>query len=225
MSFDKLVHSKPEFYAKKLDVTHSLKRLLYRVLLIDSHVTKQRKEIALRNEALMAKYLMGKTILEVGCGRGYNLASLYKDWGCQCFGVDTSPQMIEYAQSHNPGPTYCVTNGPDLPFEQDQFDFVIFNYVLHHAEKLDQMIREAKRVGKHVIIYEACAFDHQPWKALSVLYWRTVDGGFTYKSLNEWKSQFGWSAIAEIEGSGLVRYGMCVFQKPLLNSNALSAAH
>jgi ubiquinone/menaquinone biosynthesis C-methylase UbiE len=213
MSFDKVVHSKPEFYAKKLDAIIAAKRLLYKLLLIDAHITGQREEIARKNIEVLDKHLTGKKVLEIGCGRGSFLASLVSQKGCTCYGVDVSPEMIEYARTHNPGPAYGVHDSANLPFKENEFDFVIFSYVLHHVDNLEATIREAKRVGKHVIIYECCSFERQPLKALSNLYWKTVDGGHGYKSLSEWKQLFGHRVVDEIKGCGLVRYGMCVFQK------------
>jgi|SRR5579863_396311 len=213
MSFDKIVHSRPEFYQKKLDIISATKHLLYKFLLIDRHVTRQREEITRANRQILETHLKGKKVLEVGCGRGSFLVSLQQKHGCECFGVDISQEMIDYANAHNPGPTYSVIDSAKLPFEDNQFDFVIFTYVLHHVDDLSKTIDEAKRVGKHVIIYESCSFDAQPLKGLSNLYWKTVDGGMHYKTMDEWKMLFGQRVVAEIKGHGLVRYGMCVFQK------------
>jgi len=212
MSFDKIVHSKPEFYTKKLDLISASKRFVYKLLLIDSHITRQREEIARRNREMIDKYLTGKKVLEVGCGRGSFLASLIKKNGCFCHGVDISAEMIAFAKEHNPGPTYSVIDSAELPFAGNEFDFVIFTYVLHHVDDLERTIAEAKRVGRHVIIYESCSFEHQPLKALSNLYWKAVDGGMWYKSLPEWKKLFSVPVVEEIKGSGLVRYGMLLFQ-------------
>ena len=148
----------------------------------------------------------------MGCGRGSFLQFLQSTHGCECYGVDVSPEMIKYAEAHHPGPTYAVIDSAALPFEDNRFDFVIFTYVLHHVDDLIGTVKEASRVGKHVIIYESCAYDVQPLKALSKLYWRLFDGGKHYKSLNEWRELFGNRVVAEIRGRGLVRYGMCIFQ-------------
>jgi ubiquinone/menaquinone biosynthesis C-methylase UbiE len=215
MSFDKIVHSKPEFYQKKLDTISAAKQLLYKLLLIDRHITRQREEINRTNQQILAEQLKGRKVLEVGCGRGSFLASLQRKHGCQCYGVDISSEMIEHAKAHNPGPTYSVIDSAKLPFDDNQFDFVIFTYVLHHVDDLAKTISEAKRVGKHVIIYESCSFDIQPLKGLSNSYWKLVDGGAHYKPLAEWKRLFGQRVIAEIKGRGLVRYGMCIFEKDL----------
>jgi SAM-dependent methyltransferase len=213
MSFDKIVHSKPEFYTKKLDLISAIKRGIYRALFLEKHIAGQRREIDRQNHAMIERYLTGKKVLEVGCGRGSFLASLGRQYGCLCHGVDISPEMIAFAREHNPGPAYSVINSAHLPFADDEFDFVIFTYVLHHVDDLPATIAEAKRVGRHVILYESCAFAHQPLKGLSRFYWKAVDGGHWYNSLEDWKRLFGLPAIEEIRGSGLVRYGMLLFRK------------
>jgi ubiquinone/menaquinone biosynthesis C-methylase UbiE len=213
MGFDKTVHSKPEFYSKKLDLISASKHFIYKLLLIDRHITQQREEIARLNRAMIDKYLTGKKVLVVGCGRGSFLASLVEKNGCICHGVDISPEMIAFARENNPGPDYRVIDSAQLPFGDSEFDFVIFTYVLHHVDDLERTIAEAKRVGRHVIIYECCAFEHQPLKAFSNLYWKAVDGGMWYKSIPEWKKLFGLPVVEEIRGSGLIRYGMCLFRK------------
>jgi len=213
VSFDKIVHSRPEFYRKKLDVISASKQVLYKLFFIDRHITQQRELIARRNHELLAEYLKGRKVLEVGCGQGSFLASLGHKHGCECYGVDISREMVDYAKVHNPGPTYSVIDSAKLPFAENEFDYVIFTYVLHHVDDLERTISEAKRVSRHVIIYESCSYDMQPLKALSNLYWKTVDGGMHYKSLAEWKALFGGRVAAEIRGRGLVRYGMCIFEK------------
>lgn len=118
--------------------------------------------------------------------------------------------MIRAAQVDNPGPTYLVMDSTALDFEDKSFDIILFNYVLHHVEDLDKTLAEAKRVGKRIIFYESCACKRQPAKSLSKFYWRFTDGGYRYLTLDEWKERFQLPVLAEIEGAGFVRYGMCV---------------
>jgi ubiquinone/menaquinone biosynthesis C-methylase UbiE len=212
MRLDRFVHSKPVMYAKKLDAINFVKRVIYRALFIDKHIQVQRADIMRRNTEAIRRHLTGKKVLEIGCGQGSFLGTLHKDYNCDCYGVDISPEMVAYAQEKNSGPRYAVMDSSRLEVEDGAFDFVIFNYVLHHVDNLDGTIREAKRVGRHILIYESCAFATEPLRYLSNLYWKTVDGGNGYKSLGEWKRQFDMEVIEEIEGTGLVRYGMCIFK-------------
>lgn len=212
MRLDRFVHSKPVMYAKKLEAINFAKRLVYKTLFIDKHVQEQRADIKRRNAEAIGRHLTGKKVLEIGCGQGNFLATLHRDHSCDCYGVDISPEMVAYAKGQNPGPRYAVMDSSRLEFEDRAFDFVIFNYVLHHVDDLDGTIREAKRVGKHILIYESCAFATEPLRYLSNLYWKIFDGGNDYKSLGDWKRRFDMEVIEEIEGTGLVRYGMCIFK-------------
>ncbi|HET8552396.1 MAG TPA: class I SAM-dependent methyltransferase [Gammaproteobacteria bacterium] len=212
MRLDTLVHRFPGFYEWKLEALKTIKKGAYKALLIDSQIQSQRAQIAAKNAALLNKYLRGKKVLEIGCGRGSLLAGLMRNHGCECVGIDLSEQMIDAARRDNPGPDYHVMRSDKLKFDDRQFDFVIFNYVLHHVDALGATIAEAKRVGKHVILWESCACDNQPFKLLSRLYWKITDGGYQYYSLDEWKAQFQATCLDEIKGHGLIRYGMCVLE-------------
>ena len=214
MRLDTYVHSKPDFYQRKLDVISAIKSGIYTTLGFGERVAERRREIEERNSALQKKHLSGKRVLEIGCGAGRFLASAQRSLGFQGHGVDISSEMIESAKSANPGPSYSVMDSSNLEFEDDTFDYVLFNYVLHHVDDLEGTIREARRVARHIIIYECAAFGREPLQSLSVAYWKAIDGGFRYLSLDDPKARIGWPVIDEIAGSGLIRYGMCVFQKP-----------
>jgi len=212
MRLDLVVHRFPRFYQWKLGVIRTAKQTVYRFLLLGQKVDRQRKAIEQRNSELIAEYLTAKSVLEIGCGGGSFLATLSKDRQCRCVGVDLSPEMIQFAEKNNPGPTYQLMDGSHLDFSDQRFDVVLFNYVLHHVKDLDGTIAEAKRVGKTIIFYECCTWTRQPFKAISKLYWKVTDGGYEYLTLNEWKLRFQLPVVEEIEGSGLVRYGMCVLK-------------
>src|SRR5215471_7878199 len=202
MRLDSIVHSLPRFYQWKLDALSLIKRAVYRVCFMDGKIARQHQTIQQKNDELIAKYVAGKSVLEVGCGRGSLLGSLERKHGCRCVGIDLSSEMINYAKNNNPGPTYEVMNSSRLRFPDHHFDVVLFNYVLHHVEDLDRTISEAKRVGKTIILYESCLWENEPFKTVSKLYWKITDGGHEYLTLDEWKRRFQLAALDEIKGSG-----------------------
>ena len=209
---DKFVHSHPDFYQWKLDALKIAKRGVYRLLFMDKQILRLRREIELKNEEIIDRYIAGKKVLEIGCGQGSTLSTLSKDRNCDCVGIDISQEMIESAKMKNPGPEYVVMDSGTLQFKDKEFDVVLFNYVLHHVRDVDKTIAEAKRVGKTIVVYESCAWRSQPFKALSRAYWKLTDGGYEYLSLDEWQTRFALHVLDEIRGSGLVRYGMCVLR-------------
>lgn len=225
MRMDAVVHRFPSFYEWKLDMLKMVKESIYHLLLIDKKVHRLRHYIEHRNAALIAEYLTGKNVLEIGCGRGRFIATLARDHDCHCVGVDASDEMIKAAIERSPGPEYHVMDGADLKFADRSFDVVLFEYVLHHVEKLDETIHEAKRVGKRIIFYESCACKRPPAKQLSKWYWKLTDGGYEYLTLDEWKKRFQLPVLDEIEGAGLVRYGMCVLGEPESGRAESAARH
>jgi ubiquinone/menaquinone biosynthesis C-methylase UbiE len=210
MRLDRIVHRFPSFYEWKLDMLKAVKKSIYRILFIDKKVERLRRHLQARDAEVAAKYLTNQRVLEVGCGRGGFIAGLVRGRGCRCVGIDAADEMIEAAARENPGPEYYVMDGADLKFEDKSFDVVLFNYVLHHVENLDRTLMEAKRVGKKIVLYESCACKAPLSKPLSKLYWKLVDGGYQYLTLDEWEQRFQLPVLDEIEGSGVVRYGMCV---------------
>lgn len=90
-----------------------------------------------------------KQILDDGCGSGrYSLA--LKSMGCQqVTGIDISQNSISFANKMNSfGNEVKFQQGSvlELPFENEQFDFVYSNGVLHHTLDTYQGLQEIFRV-------------------------------------------------------------------------------
>ena len=216
MGFDRFIHSKPRLYQAKLNFINFLKRIAYKLLIVDKKVQKKKKEVEEKNKEILDKYVKGKNILEIGCGRGDFLKYLKENFHCQCYGIDISKEMVEYARKNNPGPYYIYHNDVNLKYKSNVFDVVVFNSALHHipSKQLKNVISEAKRVAKDkIIIFEGFLFESGLKKFLLNLYYRLVDGGSSYKSMEEWKKEFDLPLIEENEAEGLVRYGSLVFEK------------
>ena len=94
-------------------------------------------------------------VLDAGCGGGRNLVYLLKN-GFNVFATDAAPKAIEQVRA------LAATLAPDLPlgnfpvvpvekmpFDDQQFDFVVSNAVLHFArdgQHFDAMLTEMWRV-------------------------------------------------------------------------------
>jgi len=96
--------------------------------------------------------LKRKTVLDVGCGEGYN-TRLFSDLGAYVTGVDISSNMIEAAkeheQRHGRGINYIVTSGTDLSmFDDASFDVVLSTMALMDIPDYNGCIREISRVTK-----------------------------------------------------------------------------
>lgn len=78
----------------------------------------------------------GKKILDYGCGDGFYSAYL-NERGAYVVSVDISQKMIDFAnycyQKDNNGISFFLTDGTNLKFESDYFDYIISSLVLQHV--------------------------------------------------------------------------------------------
>ncbi|MGC8576263.1 MAG: class I SAM-dependent methyltransferase [Caldisericum sp.] len=103
----------------------------------------------------------GKKILEYGSGRG-ELSIVLSKLGADVIGIDIGEDLVKLAgliaEVNDAKCTFIVGNVENLPFDREQFDFVVGRKVLHHLsrEGLSKSLVEAHRVlkvnGKAVFI-------------------------------------------------------------------------
>jgi ubiquinone/menaquinone biosynthesis C-methylase UbiE len=94
----------------------------------------------------------GAKLLEVGCGTGLFLESLWQN-GFDVTGVDLVPGMVKAAQSRlGRNAEISVGNGECLPFSQDEFDYVVLWTVLEFCDDPGAVLREAARVAEHGVL-------------------------------------------------------------------------
>ena len=98
---------------------------------------------------------------------------------------------------------FKIIDGKNLPFDDNSFDVTLINYVLHHSQNPERLLKEAKRVSKKIIIFEDL-----PEGILSKLrckfHQMTFFGGsrndFNFKTSKEWEKIFeslGFKIIAK----------------------------
>jgi SAM-dependent methyltransferase len=84
-------------------------------------------------------------VLEAGCGTGYWLAAL-SDVAPEIRGLDFSFEMLRKARERNlPGGLVRATAGV-LPFRDRSFDLIFCVNALHHFERFEDFVIEARRV-------------------------------------------------------------------------------
>ena len=94
---------------------------------------------------LLAHDLSARAILEVGCGTGRWLAEL-RTVADRCYGLDPSKGML--AQARNRATPIYLTRGRGevLPFPDATFDLVYCVNAIHHMDRQQTFIQEARRV-------------------------------------------------------------------------------
>lgn len=91
----------------------------------------------------------GDRVLDLGCGPGALTAPLVEMLGAgSVAGVDPSPPFIEAYQQRFPGVTAKVGSGEAIPFEDQSFDAVMSQLVIHFMNDVDAAGREMVRVTK-----------------------------------------------------------------------------
>ena len=94
-------------------------------------------------------------VLEVGAGDGSILKYL-DEWqfAPELYALEISKSGVEQINNRKIGSLRSVQifDGYKIPFEDDTFDLVILSHVLEHVEFERMLLREIKRVAKHVVI-------------------------------------------------------------------------
>ncbi|MBD2165776.1 class I SAM-dependent methyltransferase [Calothrix membranacea FACHB-236] len=111
-------------------------------------------------EYLLKKYIPGK-VLDIGAGRGISSYAFAKT-GCTVTALEPDPSLLVGAGAikslvENTKLPIEVSQdyGETLPFKDNTFDIVYGRAILHHAQDLKQLCREASRVLKHGGIFIA----------------------------------------------------------------------
>jgi ubiquinone/menaquinone biosynthesis C-methylase UbiE len=92
-------------------------------------------------------FVAGEKILDLGCGSGIFGKKIEKKLKKEVIGID----IVDKRVCQIP---FKIYDGKNIPFSNDYFDVVIIAFVLHHTENPVSILKEAKRVGKRIIIFE-----------------------------------------------------------------------
>ena len=136
-------------------------------------------------------------VLDVGCGNGYIAHHLSAMVSNAVVGIDlgeTTEAPIDYRPF----------NGIHFPVEDESFDAILLCYVLHHAQNLEVVMGELRRVlrgGGLAVIYEdipetwwdrlVCSIHNRKW--------RNRTGPCTFHSAHEWRTLFGSGGFEVID--------------------------
>lgn len=99
---------------------------------------------------LIVKKVVGDSVLDVGCGRGY-VANLIQT---RCNVATTGADFIvpDTVRGRYPNCHFVSTKIEALEFKDNEFDTVVCTHTLEHILDLPQAIRELRRVAKRRLI-------------------------------------------------------------------------
>jgi len=141
---------------------------------------KQRAEIIA--ETYKKWNLKDKKVLDVGCGNGVVSKVLIETLNFDLTGTD----ILDYRKENIPFKKMETKN--KLPFDDNSFQFVMLNDILHHAEDIEKLIIESSRLAPNLLIFE----DKESilLKILDVglnyLYCNKMPVPFNFKTEEEW---------------------------------------
>ncbi len=99
----------------------------------------------------LAGFAPGQSYLDFGCGNGAAAIRLSSKLGLKVTGIDVDPEQIETAREKS-GQTanvrFLTADGTQLPFEDNEFDFVGTHMVAHHIPDWQEALRQMLRVLK-----------------------------------------------------------------------------
>jgi SAM-dependent methyltransferase len=142
-------------------------------------------------------------ILDVGCGSGFIAHHLSSLLGTRAIGIDlgaTTEAAIDYRQF----------DGNHFPVKDGMVDAALLCYVLHHAQDLNAIMGELRRVlsdGGIAIVYED--IPRAWWDRLVCwtheLKWRWRTGPCTFRRESQWRLEFARAGFEVIQERRLSR--------------------
>jgi len=144
-----------------------------------------------------------KSVLELGCGAGYDAFEFCHN-GANYIGLDITPQNLLLTKKHlnyfGYNPTVIRGDVENLPFKKENFDIIFSNGVLHHTPDTEGSFFEASRVLKTrgefwVIVYHKNSIFY--WLKLFLLD-HLLRFGFCVRSFKERLSMIEQSTGTEL---------------------------
>jgi len=120
----------------------------------------------------LAKSFHGKDILDVGCGYGFRTVGIARKGAKSVTGIDSDSVRIQQATEYSnslgvSSIRFLLINAEYMDFEDESFDIITADEMIHHVEDVDKVLKELVRITKKggVIIIS----DHNKWSVLSQL--------------------------------------------------------
>jgi SAM-dependent methyltransferase len=102
----------------------------------------------------------GNNVLDIGCLYGNNLVP-FSDRGCNLYGMEVTKDAVEISReaTKSQGLNATILQGvnTNLPFENDNFDFVLSINTIHY-EQSKENVKNALKEFKRVLKKDGCLF-------------------------------------------------------------------
>ena len=134
----------------------------------------------------------GDNLLDVACGPGLLLKKAVEK-GVSAYGIDISDVAIELSKRYVPNATTLLGNAENLPFRDNQFDFITCIGSLERFLNTRQSLNEMKRVSKPdaKFCFMVRNSDTVIWKIYrQILRQKKTEAHMEAKNLEEWKDVF-----------------------------------
>src|SRR5438270_8454888 len=117
----------------------------------------------------------GQRGLDVGCGPGALTAELIRRLGADAvWAVDPSEQFVEAVRHRHVGVKVERAAAEHLTFEDQRFDAVLAQLVVHFMTDPVAGLREMARVTRRGGVVAACVWDHAGGRGPVSAFWRAV---------------------------------------------------
>ena len=121
-------------------------------IIAEAKAGRPREDVAALEVAL-AELPATATLLEVGCGGGYNSEIVaFSAPEMTYTGLDLSEHMIALCRQHYPDRTFTVGSAYDLPFDDKSFDVVMDGVALLHMTEWPRALAQYARVAKKYVV-------------------------------------------------------------------------
>lgn len=120
----------------------------YYHLLADKHITRA-TDLNVQSIKKIMETVVGESVLDVGCGRGYLACQLVEQLGKIVTAIDMYiPETCLSSQN----PRFIEGDIEKLPFDDNSFDTVLCTHTLEHTQNLEKAISELRRVARKRVI-------------------------------------------------------------------------
>ncbi len=125
------------------------------VLLQEMEAGRPRADFVALAEAVKAAAVNHPSIVELGCGSGWNWQVLHRLYGraFDYMGLDCSAAMIEIAQRKYSAGRFLVGDAMSTPFADESCDILISGTVLMHLPDFNRAIRECRRLARQWCVF------------------------------------------------------------------------